>query len=330
MKTVFITGISGLLGTNLTNELLDNGYYVKAVIRNPEKYFGKKTANLKLIQSDLSSDFSSYLFNIEIMVHIAAETATNLLDYDDYDKINYRVTAKLFEESKKQNVKQFIFISSANTIGYGNLGFLGNETLKIKSPFSDLFYAQSKLKAEKYLQENQDGIVLKILNPTFMIGSYDSKPSSGKIILMGLNKKILFYPPGGKNFVSVKDVVSAVISSFKFGNSGEKYLIAGENLSYKQFFLKLNRISNQKQVLLPFPKIVLIAMGYLGNLFRKLRIKTSIGLINMKILCVNNYYSNQKSIEQLKVNYTSIDDAISQAIKYFESKKQYNKKQEPK
>src|SRR5690554_1361246 len=212
-KTVFITGISGLLGTNLANELLDKGYYIKAIIRNPGKYFGKKTSNLELIQSDLFSDFSSYLSGVEIVIHAAAETATDLLGYDDYDKINHTATVQLFEASKRQKVKQFIFISSANTIGSGSLDYSGNETLKMKRPFSDLFYAQSKLKAEKYLQENQNGIVLKILNPTFMIGAYDSKPGSGRIVLMGLNKKIVFYPPGGKNFVPVKNVVSAVINS---------------------------------------------------------------------------------------------------------------------
>src|SRR5690606_6743139 len=135
--------------SNLVYELLDKGYHVQAVIRNPNKYFGKQTPNLKLIQSDLFGDFSSYLSNAEIVIHAAAETATNLLEYEDYDKINYRATIKLFEESKKQNVKQFIFISSANTIGYGSLKHLGNETFNIKYPFSDLFYAQSKLKAEK-------------------------------------------------------------------------------------------------------------------------------------------------------------------------------------
>ncbi len=320
MKKVFITGISGLLGSNLVYELLDKGYHVQAVIRNPNKYFGKQTPNLKLIQSDLFGDFSSYLSNAEIVIHAAAETATNLLEYEDYDKINYRATIKLFEESKKQNVKQFIFISSANTIGYGSLKHLGNETFNIKYPFSDLFYAQSKLKAEKYLQENRNGIILKILNPTFMIGANDSKPSSGKIILIGLNRKFLFFPPGGKNFVAVKDVISAIINSFEFGNSGEKYLIAGENLSYHDFFLKLNSISNHKQILLPIPKIGLIVVGYFGNIIRKMKIKTSIGLTNMKVLCVNNYYSNQKSVNQLQINYTPIDDALIQAIEYFKNK----------
>ena len=215
-----------------------------------------------------------------------------VIKYSDYKKTNYDATVRLFEKAKEQKVAQFIFISSANTIGYGSLKALGNETKKIQKPFTKLFYAQSKLQAEKYLLTQNKEIRVKILNPTFMIGAYDSKPSSGKIILMGLKKSIVFYPPGGKNFVPVKDVVNAVMNAFHKGTSGEKYLIAGTNLSYKTFFMELRNITNQKQVLIPIPKLLLLTVGTFGSFMQKLNIKTSLSSSNMKTLCVKNYYTN--------------------------------------
>ena len=318
MKNVFITGISGLLGTNLATELLDQGYFVKAIIRDTSKYIGKNTSNLELIKMDLSGDYSNYLKEADIVIHVAAETSTNLIRYADYEKINYEATVRLFEIAKEQNVKRFIFISTANTIGYGSLKHLGTETQKIKKPFSKLDYAKSKQKAENYLLKKQHGINVKVLNPTFMIGPYDSKPSSGKIILMSLNKKIVFYPPGGKNFVPVKDVVSAIINSFQHGKSGEKYLISGNNLSYKEFFKELKEITDEKQFLIPIPAPVLMTVGMLGNFMRQLSIKTSLSSANMKALCVKNYYSNQKSIRELKITYTSLSSAIKEAVTYFQ------------
>ena len=322
MKKVFITGISGLLGTNLANALLDKGYIVKAIIRNPDKYIGNKYTNLQLITMDLWGDYSTYLEDVEIVVHIAAETATNLIDFNSFDNSNYRATARLFEIATQQKVKQFIFISTANTIGYGNMKLLGAETEKIKKPFSQLYYAQSKLKAENYLiNHHQSETVVTILNPTFMIGNNDSKPSSGKIILMGLGKKVVFYPPGGKNFVAVKDVVTGIINSFENGASGEKYLIAGENMSYKKFFTKLRGISGERQILIPLPKTVLILAGCLGSLLRLLKVKTSISLTNMKILCTQNYYNNQKSVNALNISYTPLEKAIKESVIYFRKTK---------
>lgn len=318
MKRIFITGITGLLGTNLANALLDLDYEVTAIIRNPDKYIGKRTGNLNLVQMDLWGDYDRYLKEKDIVVHIAAETGTHLIKYTDYERTNYDATIRLFEKAKEQKVAQFIFISSANTIGYGSLKALGNETKKIQKPFAKLFYAQSKLQAEKYLLTQNKEIQVKILNPTFMIGAYDSKPSSGKIILMGLKKRIVFYPPGGKNFVPVKDVVNAIINAFHKGTSGEKYLIAGTNLSYKTFFKELRSISNQKQILIPIPKFLLLTVGTFGSFMRKLNIETSLSSSNMKTLCVKNYYTNQKSIRELNVQYSSLNNAIKEAADYLE------------
>lgn len=318
MKRIFITGITGLLGTNLANALLDLDYEVTAIIRNPDKYIGKRTGNLNLVQMDLWGDYDQYLKETDIVVHIAAETGTHLIKYADYERTNYDATIRLFEKAKEQKVAQFIFISTANTIGYGSLKALGNETKKIQKPFTKLFYAQSKLQAEKYLLTQNKEIQVKILNPTFMIGAYDSKPSSGKIILMGLKKSIVFYPPGGKNFVPVKDVVNAVMNAFHKGTSGEKYLIAGTNLSYKTFFMELRNITNQKQVLIPIPKLLLLTVGTFGSFMQKLNIKTSLSSSNMKTLCVKNYYTNQKSIQELNIQYSSLNNAIKEAVDYFE------------
>jgi dihydroflavonol-4-reductase len=82
-----------------------------------------------------------------------------------------------------------------------------------------------------------------IVNPTFMIGPYDTKPSSGKIILMGYNKRISFLPPGGKNFIHVKDAAAAVCNALKYGKNREKYLLCNENLTYREFFKLMNRNS---------------------------------------------------------------------------------------
>ena len=317
MKTVFMTGITGLLGTNLAHELLEQGYCITAIVRNPQKYIGKRSSRLHLLQMGLWDTYDDYLKEADIVVHIAAETSISLLTYSGYEHVNYRATVRLFEKTVQYGVGRFIFVSTANTIGYGSRETPGRESYNIKPPFSRLFYAQSKKKAEDYLLSRCCAVQVKIINPTFMIGPYDSKPSSGKIILMGLHKKWIPYPPGGKNFVAVKDVVKGIINSFDRGRSGEKYLLAGENLSYRSFFQRLNRNARQQAVLIPVPGLLLQLLGRAGTVLRRFGIKTSISLVNMKTLCVKNYYSNAKSRTELGVTYSSLDTAIQESVAYF-------------
>lgn len=322
MKTVFITGTNGLLGTNLCHDLLDNGYKVKGLVRSTTKYKGKKHTNLELIEGHLFEDLTAYLYDVDIVIHIAATTAQNLLRYEDYWIVNYNATIQLFNAAVKCNVKQFIFVSTANTLGYGSLESLGSERIKIRPPFHKSYYAKSKLEAETYLLQNQHKLQTVIVNPTFMLGAYDTKPSSGKMLLFGWKKKVIFYPPGGKNFVHVKDVSLGILNAIDKGKSGERYLLAHQNLSYKSFFLKLNTIAKQQPIMFRIPKAVLLLLGSCGSLLQNLGIKTSLNLTNAKILCIHNYFSNQKSIEDLQVNYQPVENAIKDGLHYFSTQKQ--------
>jgi nucleoside-diphosphate-sugar epimerase len=321
MKKVFVTGITGLLGTNLAQSLLENDFLVKGLVRDKSKFEGKSHPNLELHQADLFDDLTSILKDIDFIIHIAAETSQSLIHYRDYQKTNYDASVQLFNAAVLCQAKKFVFVSTANTLGFGSLTDLGNEKKKIKAPFINSFYAKSKLETEEYLLQNKDKIEVQIINPTFMIGAYDSKPSSGKIILMSWKKKIIFYPPGGKNFVHVKDVSKGIITCLEKGKNGERFLLANKNLSYFEFFKKVNIIANQNPVMVKIPKQMLIILGYFGDFIRMFKIKTNISSTNMKALCISNFYSNEKSINELGINYLHTEEAINDALKYFQLKK---------
>lgn len=320
MKKVCVTGASGLLGTNVIIKLLKDGYSVIALVRQKSSLLGQENENLKQVETDFSSDLSWILKDVDYIIHIAAETRQNLLSYDEYKKVNYDITVNLFSHAETAHIKKFLFVSTANTLGYGNTAFWGTEKAPQLYPFTHSLYAQSKLKAEDYLLQNRSNTEVIILNPTFMIGPYDTKPSSGKIIFWVWKKKLVFYPKGGKNFVHVEDAANGILNAIEKGRNGEKYLLANENISYKDFFEKINRITHQKPVMLPIPNNVLSLLGWAGDALRKLKIKTSLSTSNMKVLQICNYYSNQKSVEDLGIQYQPIDKAIKEAVQFFENK----------
>ncbi|RLJ32888.1 nucleoside-diphosphate-sugar epimerase [Chryseobacterium sp. 7] len=317
MKKVCVTGATGLLGTNVILKLLQNGYSVIALVRKKSSWLGEENENLKLVEADLSSDISAHLIHIDCIIHIAAETRQNLISYDEYKKVNYEAVVNLFTHAELMGIKKFLFVSTANTLGFGNTAFWGTEKAPQIYPFIHSFYARSKLAAEDYLLKNRKNVEVVIVNPTFMIGAYDSKPSSGKIIFWAWKKKLVFYPKGGKNFVHAEDAAIGILNAVENGKNGEKYLLANENLSYKEFFTKVNWVTHQNPVMIAIPDMVLSFLGLIGDGLRKLSIKTDLSSSNMKALQINNYYSNQKSVEELGIQYQPIDKAIEEAVQYF-------------
>ncbi len=321
-KTVFVTGASGLLGINVIEDLLFHKYRVIGLLRNKSKFPLAENENLKIILGDITKP-ETYIKEIkksDIVIHVAAITDQNIKDYSIYKKINVYASKILVKKSIENNIDVFINVSSANAFGFGNMDSLGEETKSIKAPFDKSLYAKSKLEAQNEIfkiGDLQKKTKVISVNPTFMIGKYDTKPSSGRIVLSANNKKIIFYPPGGKSFINVKDAAQTITKTIYLGQHGESYLLSGENLSYKQFYLKVTKALNQKSTFIKIPKTLLIGIGYLGSFARYLGVKTDISATNLKTLCVSNFYSNKKARKKLNHHQNPIENGIKDAIEWF-------------
>ncbi|GGH02596.1 NAD-dependent dehydratase [Parapedobacter pyrenivorans] len=318
---VLVTGANGLLATNTIVALLSRGYQVKGLIRDTKKFLLPQQNSLELVVGDITDakSLDRALADCDYIIHCAATTDQNLLHYDDYHRINVTGTENIIQAALKHQVKKIVYVGTANTFGYGTLPAPGNESLPAKPPFTKAWYAKSKLEGQYRALAMADKIAVTIVSPTFMIGPYDGKPSSGTIIRMGYAKKLVFYPPGGKNFVNVEDAANGVTNALEKGKNGEAYLLAGDNLTYRQFFEKLNEQTSQRTILIPIPALVLLAAGYIGDFFRALGLKTPLSSTNMKILCVKNFYSNQKAQQELDITFQPIENGICKAITWFKA-----------
>src|SRR5690606_4943841 len=174
-----------------------------------------------------------------------------------------------------------------------------------------------KLEGQHSILAAADRIAVTVVSPTFMIGPYDGKPSSGAIIRMGYGKKVGFHPPGGKNFVNAEDAANGVVDALERGKPKEAYLLAGEHLSYRAFCQKLCAQTGQQTLLLRVPAPRLRMAGHLGDLLRWLGVRTALSSVNMKILCVHNYYTNKKAQNELGTAFRPIEAGIDAAIAWF-------------
>lgn len=318
---VLVTGANGLLASNTIKHLMEADYEVRGLIRNKSK-FHLKHSGVELVQGDLlnKTEVEKAVENCDCIVHIAAVTDPALLKYEDYERVNVQGTDILLNAAEKAGVRKFIYISSATTIGYGSKDRPGNEKMPVKEPFSASHYTRSKIEAEKKVLSFSEKTEVLVLNPSFILGPYDAKPSSGKIILMGHDKNLIFCPPGGKNFVNAKDVARAIGAAIEQGKNGESYLVTGENLSYKEFFSRLGQRGDKKPRILVIPVFLLLIAGKAGDLLRFFGIQTAISSVNMRILCISNFYSNKKAREELNLDFSSIDFGIKEAVKWFRKK----------
>ncbi len=319
---VLVTGANSLLASNTILELVNAGIPVRGFIRDPSKFLLPPNHLIDLVSGDLAD-----LAAVEVategcthVIHIAALTEQDEYDYSKYRKVNVHGTRHVLMAARKHRVQRIVFVSTANTLGYGTLVEPGNEQHPMKEPFTNSLYALSKKEAEDVVKKFSNELDVVTVHPTFMLGAYDARPSSGKIITMVYNKRLIFYPPGGKSFVHVQDVAFGIINALTKGRRGDRYLLANENLSYKEFFLKVSKWFTRNPVLIPIPSWILLPLGYFGNLLRLTGMRTSLSLTNMKILCITSYHDNTKATQDLDVIFQSTDCAIEASVTWYKEK----------
>ncbi len=319
MIKVLVTGATGLLATNTIIALLENGYSVVALVRNRLKFLLPLSENLEVKEGDITDCLSLEIAmqGCEYVIHAAAETRQDLRDYQEYWEINVAGTENVLEIAVRHKVKRVVYVSTSNVFGYGTLDNPGDESAPVKYPFSKSLYVKSKIEAQKAALAYSDRTDVIVVNPTFLLGPYDQKPSSGRIILHAYNKRVIFIPPGGKNFIHVSDAASAIVKALTNGVNMESYLLAAANLSYKEIFEIISSYSMKKSLFIKIPGSLLFTIGLAGNVLRYIGFNTDLTLTNMRILCVKNYYSGKKAENDLGIVLRPAEAAVEDAISWF-------------
>lgn len=317
-QKVLITGANSLLGTHVIHELLAAGYAVRGLLRRRNSYVGNTHPALELIEGSFTdrNTLRQTMQGCRYVIHCAARTGQSG-DYNSYKKINVAATTRLIETAIECGIKRVVYVASANVFAYGTKEQPGDEKRPIAFPFTESPYAKSKYEALQQLADYHGQIEIVTVCPTFMIGAWDSRPSSGRIILRGYRRRIVFYPPGGKNFVAASDVARGIVAALTHRRGGEAYLLAGENLSYAEFYRLLAARAHCHQRLIQIPAWLLLAIGAIGDWLAKTGLKSEISRANMRILCVGNYYTNAKSVRELCLCYRPLAEAIDEAVNWF-------------
>ena len=330
MSRVLLLGGNGLLGHNVLKQLLQQGHEVHALLRRFSSLhtegFPYVEERLKLFQGSLLDDgtLREAAQGCDAIINCAGVTNMSLLRYEDYIPVNRDLCSRLVRLMEDMHISCMVHTSTANTIGYGCPQHHADEQAPMQPPFSRSFYALSKQEGEVLLMQaaalHPDWHVV-VVNPGFMVGAYDTKPSSGTLLLAGYRKPLMVAPRGGKSFVHVSDAATAIVNALTLGHSGSRYLLTGLNLSLRQFYRLQARTCGYRQWLVPLPNMLLSLAGWLGDLLRLCGLQTQLSTRNVRQLMVREYYDNSSARTDLLMPQTPVDCAIHDFFSWRQNKK---------
>ncbi|MEZ5044545.1 MAG: NAD-dependent epimerase/dehydratase family protein [Saprospiraceae bacterium] len=324
MKKVLLTGANGLLGSHVAQQLTHAGYLVRAMVRKGKGTPLLKALSCEIFEGDLTNpaDVWQAVKDCDFVVHAAARTSPYPMDINAFRDINIEATTHLISACLQQRVERFVYVSTANCFTNGTKEHPGTEDSEFMPWLKHSAYAYSKYLAQQQVLSavREKGFPAIVVCPTFMIGSHDYKPSSGQLLLHLLRNRLVVYPPGGKCFVDATAAAVAIKNALTKGEIGQCYLLAEENLSYREFYKLAKKISNRVVFLLPIPRFLLTFLGHLGSfLEKKWGIVNALSVPNTRMLCTFNYFSGQKAKAVLAMPSVAIEASIKESYHWFKT-----------
>lgn len=314
---VLLLGASGLLGHNVLACLLANGHQVVALVRRRKAVVLDDPACTFIERPALDTEaLTAAAEGCDAIINCAGVTDMSLPRLEDYLDINQHLCRRIVEAMETHGINTLVHVSTVNTIGYGTTDNPSKESAPIMEPFSKSHYAVSKLHGESEIMQaankHPDWHIV-IVNPGFMIGSMDVKPSSGKLLLAGYRHPIMFAPTGGKAFVDVRDVATATVNALTMGRSGERYIAVNSHAHHtiKELYIIQSEVMGYRQRVVEIPNWLLLAAGAIGNGIRALGIRTQLSTNNVRQLMVQEYYDNTRAVDELEMSETPIERSIA-------------------
>jgi dihydroflavonol-4-reductase len=244
---VFVTGATGFVGSHVAQELSRHGADLRILIRSSSKLANLEGIPAETVVGDLlqMDALRSALAGCDAVMHVAADYRLWVTDPEKMHATNVTGTRELLRLAREQGVGRVVYTSSVATMGFFSDGRLCDEATPVSLSNMIGHYKRSKYLAEQEAVEAaRAGQQVIILNPTTPIGSGDIKPTpTGRIIVDFLKRKFPAYMDTGLNLVDVDEVARTHVKALTAGQSGERYILGGENLTLKQLLDKMSAIT---------------------------------------------------------------------------------------
>ncbi len=257
---VFITGATGFLGSHLCRRLAADGHRLTIYRRLSSDAGALGGLAYHEVVGDLPDDpaLGQAVAGQDLVIHAAANLSYWRGVREAQNRINVDGTRRLVEACSAARVKKFLFVSSVAAIGIPtDPSRPADESFPFNLQDAPLNYPRSKWLAEQEVtRAGRAGLPAVIVNPSSIFGPFRGRYRGGEMIEKVRRGRVVPVFRGGINAVHVDDVVDGILSAVERGQPGERYILAGENLTFRQIAEEAARQLGRRPLLLPLPPAV--------------------------------------------------------------------------
>lgn len=297
-----VTGATGLLGNNLVRQLLAQGKRVRVLARETSSRRPLAGLDVERVIGDVTQAESvrAAMRDVRCVIHAAADTHIGWRDLERQRLINVQGTLNTAAAAREFGAR-LVHVSSVDALA---AAATPQQLVDESTPDAcklPCTYVVTKRQAEQEVRRQIElGLDAVIVNPGFMLGPWDWKPSSGRMLLSLSKGWTPAAPVGGMSGCDARDVAQATIAAAERAPTGRNFILAGENLSYLSAWRLFAREAGRPVPLFRMGPLVRYAIGYGGDLWARVSgQERDINSAMLRMSGMYHYYSSDLARREL-------------------------------
>lgn len=267
---IFVTGGTGLLGNNLLRKLQEAGHETLALVRSepdPAVFEGIKTDFARGDLGDVEV-IDAAVAECDAVIHSAALLYIGWTRLEESMRIN-RDGTRIIAEACWKHDRKLVHVGTVNVLAIGSRDKPADEETPLDNEGGQVpcsYVVSKRAGCDEVRRLVDKGLRAAIVHPGYMLGPWDWKPSSGRMMLELSRGWVPFFPAGGCSICDPRDVAEGTIAALeKGGDSGRDYILAGENWTYKKLWAEMAQRMGKSAPVMPIGPLMRWFAGWSGD-----------------------------------------------------------------
>lgn len=323
---IFVTGGTGFIGSRLVHRLVASGAKVHVLLRETSDTTSLDGVldKVKRVYGDITDrgSLAGVLDSVDQVYHTAGITYMGDKRNDQLYAINVEGTQNVLDAAMQAGVKRVVHVSSVSAVGISNGETPLDETAEWNFDRIGLEYARTKHLSEKIVADAvAKGLDCVIVNPAYVFGAGDVNFNAGRLIKDVYRGKLPFYPIGGVCVVDVEIVTETMIAAMQKGRTGERYIIGGDNVSFRELAATIAAVTGAPGVYIPMPFWIAQIVKAILNLNKEWDGMSK--LFNLSMFRVASeflYFDSSKAARELGMRREPHEESVRRAFEWYKER----------
>ena len=323
MKSTLVTGGAGFIGSHLVRRLVAEGRRVRVLERPGAAVEHLPLSKIELVRADIRdrAGVDQCVRECEAVFHLAANPNLWTHKRGHFRQVNFRGAVNVLDASLAAGVRRILHTSTESILTRATQSGPISADVVVRPRDVIGPYCRSKYDAEVYaLGLARKGAPVVVVNPTLPIGPGDlGRSPPTQMMLDFCRGRRREYLSADLNLIDVRDIANGMVRALERGRTGCRYLLGHENISIREIFCRLSRLTGIAEPTWRVPYPLALTAAYVGEFVANVATRRSPAatITGVKLTRRTMHFDASQSLAELELAPRPIDESLADAVRWF-------------